>query len=86
MERLETRIASDQKAAIVRAAELTGRTLTDFVVNTAYKAALLEIERHEVVHLNREDSRRLAEALLSDDQPGERLKKAAERYQGKLDG
>ncbi len=86
MERLETRIAADQKAMIARAAELTGRTLTDFVVSHAYEAALQEVERHESVHLNRDDSIRLAEALLSVDKPGARLRKAATRYREMIHG
>jgi uncharacterized protein (DUF1778 family) len=84
MERLETRIASDQKAAIVRAAALTGRSLTDFVVSSSYQAALHEIERHEVIHLNREDSIRFAEALLADSEPNENLRKAFKSHQEML--
>jgi len=34
-ERLETRITAEQKAFLLRAAAITGRTMTDFVVSSA---------------------------------------------------
>ncbi|MGH6959741.1 MAG: DUF1778 domain-containing protein, partial [Dongiaceae bacterium] len=39
-ERLEARISRDQKTLFQRAAELQGRTLTDFVVSSAQDAAV----------------------------------------------
>lgn len=81
MERLETRIAADQKAMIAKAAALTGRSLTDFVVSNAYKAAVEEVERHQIMHLSQEDSVRFVKVLLANNEPSDRLKKAAQRYQ-----
>jgi hypothetical protein len=43
-ERLEARISRDQKALFQRAAELQGRTLTDFVIAGVHEAAVRVIE------------------------------------------
>ena len=41
-ERLEARISAEQKGLLQRAADLQGRTLTDFVVQSAHDAAVLD--------------------------------------------
>ena len=79
-ERLEARISHDQKALFQHAAELQGRTLTDFVVSSVHEAAVRTIEEMKIVRLSREDSRRFAEALLNPRKPDERLRAAARRY------
>lgn len=47
--RLEARIAPEVHALLKRAAELQGRTLTDFVVNAAQEAARRAIADSEVI-------------------------------------
>jgi uncharacterized protein (DUF1778 family) len=79
-ERLEARISHDQKALFQRAAELQGRTLTDFVVASAHEAAIRTIEDIQIIRLSEEDSRRFAEALLNPRKPDEGLRAAARRY------
>jgi uncharacterized protein (DUF1778 family) len=56
--RLEARITPDIHALIKRAAELQGRTLSDF-------AAIQTIEQTEVIYLSQEDQIRFAEALIN---------------------
>jgi len=79
-ERLEARISRDQKALFQRAAELQGRTLTDFVIASVHDAALRVIEDMQTIRLNAGDSRAFAEALLNPREPNTRLKTAAKRY------
>ncbi len=79
-ERLEARISPDQKALFRRAAELQGRTLTDFVVSSAHDAAVRTIEKLRIIRLSAEDSRAFAEALLNPREPDEELRAAARRY------
>ncbi|HEX3912990.1 MAG TPA: DUF1778 domain-containing protein [Steroidobacteraceae bacterium] len=79
-QRLEARISRDQKTLFQRAAELQGRTLTDFVIASAHDAAVRTIEEAQTIRLNAEDSRTFAEALLNPREPNARLKAAAERY------
>ncbi len=48
-----------------RAAEIEGRTLTDFVVAAASKAARQTIEETDLIKLSVEDQQRFAEALIN---------------------
>jgi uncharacterized protein (DUF1778 family) len=79
-ERLEARISGDQKALFQRAAELQGRTLTDFVIASVHDAAVRAIAESQTIRLSAEDSRVFAEALLNPREPNARLKAAAQRY------
>jgi len=62
--RLEARIAPDIHAVIKRAAEIQGRTLSDFVVSAARDAAIQTIEQTEVILLSQEDQKRFASELI----------------------
>ena len=79
-ERLEARIPAEQKALIQRAAELQGRTLTDFVIASAHEAAVRTIDAVDTIRLNETESRAFAESLLDPREPTERLRAAARRY------
>lgn len=80
MERLEARIPSQQKEIIAHAASLQGRTLTDFVVNSAYEFAKKAINEHETLVLTKRDTEFFVEMLLNPPEPNEALKKAAKQY------
>ena len=79
-ERLEARISRDQKALFQRAAELQGRTLTDFVIASVHEAAVRVIEETQTIRLSARDSRAFAAALLNPREPNARLKASAQRY------
>ena len=83
-ERLEARISADQKALFERAASLTGRTLTDFVVSSVEAAAEEVVRQHEVIVLSPRDSVRFVEALLDPPAPNEVLRAAARRHRALL--
>lgn len=78
--RLEARITSEQKALFQRAADLSGRSLTDFIVGTLQEAAEATIREHQVITLSARDSAAFAEAVLHPPAPGETLRAAVERY------
>jgi uncharacterized protein (DUF1778 family) len=63
--RLEARLPVEVHALLKRAAEIQGRSLTDFVVSAAQEAARRTIEETEMINLSVEDQRRFAEALIS---------------------
>ena len=63
--RLEARISPDVHEILKRAAEIEGRSLTDFVVAAARAAARATIAQTEVLHLTR-DSAQVFAALLAD--------------------
>jgi uncharacterized protein (DUF1778 family) len=67
-------------ARLKRAAEIRGRTLTDFVVSAADEAACRTIEETEIIRLSLEGQRQIAEAILRPPQPTAALKRAAKRY------
>jgi uncharacterized protein (DUF1778 family) len=79
-ERLEARVTADQKALIQRAADLSGRSLTDFMVSSLQEAAEETIRAHEVIKLSPEDSILFVEALLNPQEPNENLRKAFREY------
>jgi uncharacterized protein (DUF1778 family) len=67
--RLEARISTDLHAMLKRAAELQGRTMTDFVVSAVQDAAQRAIEQAEVLRLSLADQECFAQALPSPPRP-----------------
>jgi uncharacterized protein (DUF1778 family) len=85
--RLEARIAPETHAMLKRAAEIEGRSLSDFVVAAASAAARQAIAETEVLQLSRESSHLFASLLLDPPAPAlamERAKKHHERLIGPL--
>lgn len=79
-ERLEARITPAQKALYTRAAELSGRTYTDFVVDSLNEAAARTVREHEVMVLSAQDSAAFVAMLLKPHGPSKKLRDAAKRY------
>ncbi len=77
--RLEARISADLHSMLKRAAELQGRTMTDFVVAAVQDAAQRAIDQAEVIRLSLADQECFAQALLSPPQPAPALKRAFAR-------
>ena len=77
--RLEARISTDLHTMLKRAAELQGRTMTDFVVAAVQDAAQRAIEQSEVMRLSLADQASFAQALLSPPKPTPALKRAFAR-------
>jgi uncharacterized protein (DUF1778 family) len=63
-----------------KAADLEGRTLTDFVIASVQAEALRVIERHQNLKLSMSDAEAFVDALLNPPQPNDALKAAALRY------
>jgi uncharacterized protein (DUF1778 family) len=78
--RLEARLPHDVMARLKRAAEIQGRTLTDFVVAAADEAACRTIEETEIIRLSLKGQRQIAESILNPPRPTAALKRAAKRY------
>jgi uncharacterized protein (DUF1778 family) len=79
-QRLEARITKEQKEIFQRAAEIQGRTLTDFVISSLINAAKQIIQENEMMILGRQDQEVFVEALLNPPEPSAKLKAAAQRY------
>jgi len=65
---------------VKRAAEIQGRTVTDFVVRTLQIAATQAIVEADLVRLSLSDQQLFAEALISPPEPNAALKRAVDRY------
>jgi uncharacterized protein (DUF1778 family) len=79
-ERLEARIAPDALAVVKRAAELQGRSVSDFVVAAAQEAAHRMIEETQIVRLSLADQRAFAEAIINPPPANDALRRAADAY------
>jgi uncharacterized protein (DUF1778 family) len=78
--RIEARIAPDALMIVKRAAEIQGRSVSDFVVAAAQEAASRTIEAAQIIRLSVEDQRALAEAILNPAPPSSALLRAAEAH------
>ena len=74
--RLEARISTDLHSMLKRAAELQGRTVTDFVVSAVQLAARNAIDEASVVRLSLADQTAFADALLAPPKANAALKRA----------
>lgn len=82
--RLEARVSSAQKSLLQRAAALSGRTLSEFVVASAQDAAARVIEQHESIRLTRAEQTAFVTALLDPPAPSPRLRRATAAYKRQL--
>lgn len=83
--RLEARLPASVYALLKRAAELKGRSITDFVVSAAQDAALRVIEDDGIIRLSGEDQARFAQALLNPPEPNAALKRAVRQHRKDVD-
>jgi uncharacterized protein (DUF1778 family) len=82
--RLEARLSAVQKGLFQRAADLSGRTLSEFVIKSAEDAAERLVREHTVVRLSPQDQTAFVKALLDDAAPSPRLLQAAAAYKQEL--
>jgi uncharacterized protein (DUF1778 family) len=78
--RIEARIAPDTLRVVRRAAELQGRSISDFVVAAAQEAAHRTIDEAQVIHLSIEDQQRFVELLLNPPVLAPALKRARKAH------
>lgn len=78
--RIEARIAPDALDIVKRAAELQGRSVSDFIVAAAQEAAARAIEDAQILRLAVDDQRTFAAAIVDPPSPSANLLNAAETY------
>ncbi len=83
--RIERRVSREQKDLIERAATLSGRTVSEFVLAHVEVAAKKVIDEHEKLHLDQMQSRILVDALLAPKKPNKKLKLAMEDYHKRVE-
>ena len=78
--RFEARLTPYTRKIIQRAAEIQGRSMSDFVVASAAEAAERALKDAQIIELTLEDQLRVADALLNPPEPGPAWKKAIEAH------
>jgi uncharacterized protein (DUF1778 family) len=81
--RFDARLKEEQKLLIQRAADLDGRTMTDFVLHSAEAAAERVIERRAILVLTARETEAFVTAVLKPPAPGPVLRRAAREYRKK---
>jgi uncharacterized protein (DUF1778 family) len=74
--RIEARIAPDVLVVVKRAAEIQGRSVSDFVVAAAREAAQRTIEETQVLRMSLADQERIADLLANPPPPNETMERA----------
>ena len=82
--RLEARITREGLAVVRRAAELQGRSVSDFVVVAAQEAAQKAVTEIEVLRLSREAQEQFVKLLLHPPKPTPALRRAFQRHRAML--
>ncbi len=80
VERLEARVNAETKALCQEAANLEGRSLTDFIVASAVESARRVIRERELIDLSQRDRKTFVASLLDPAPPNRRLQEAARYY------
>lgn len=78
--RLEARITPETLATLRRAADLQGRSVSEFVVAAAQEAAIQTIEREQIIRLSMDDQVAFAKAILNPPAPTEAMERAIGTY------
>jgi uncharacterized protein (DUF1778 family) len=78
--RVQVRIAPEALAVVRRAAEIQGRSLSDFLVAAALKDAHRTIEEAQIIRLSVEDQHRFAQALLKPPTLAPAMKRALQAH------
>ena len=78
--RIEARIAPDALGVIRRAAEIQGRSVSDFIVATAQEAARKAVAKVEMIRLSRKAQEQFAAMLLNPPAPTAALARALKRH------
>lgn len=84
--RVEARIAPDALAIVKRAAEIQGRSVSDFIVAAAQEAAARTIEQTQIIRLSIEDQRAFAAAIVNPPEPTPALRRAFRRHRELIKG
>ena len=79
--RLDARVTSEEKQLFERAAALTGRSTTGFVVSSVLEAARRVIREHESMQLGARDREAFVAALRGEPEPNAALQRAARDYE-----
>lgn len=78
--RFDARLNEEQKILIQKAADLEGRTMTDFVLHSAETAAERTIEERAMLIMSARETEAFVDAIFNPAEPGAVLRAAARHY------
>ena len=78
--RFDARLNEEQKVLIQKAADLEGRTMTDFVLRSAQAAAEHTLQDRAMLILSARETESFVDAILNPAEPGPVLRAAARHY------
>ncbi|MBZ5610423.1 MAG: DUF1778 domain-containing protein [Acidobacteriia bacterium] len=84
MYRFDARLNQDQKLLIQRAADLEGRSMTDFVLHSAEAAAERTLQDRAMLILTARETQTFVDAILNPLEPGPVLRAAVHRYKNQI--
>jgi len=82
--RFDARLNEEQKILIQKAADVEGRTVTDFVLRSAQAAAERTLQDRALLILSARETEAFVDAVLNPAAPGATLRQAARRYKSVL--
>jgi len=85
IERINLRVKSAAKSLLERAAQFEGKTLTNFILNSAIAKAEKTIVEHEMINLNVRESEAFYDALSRPVKFNKKLLAALEQHDKRVD-
>ena len=79
-QRVSTRVTPKVYEVLSQAAELTGATLNQFIVQSAYEKAQEVIEKERIIRMTTRSASAFFEAIETPPEPTQKLKTAAKLY------
>jgi len=83
-ERITARVSEQIKDTLITAADLTGATLNQFLVQSALEKAESIIEKDKIIHLSNKDTQLFFDTLENPPEPNTKLKNAVKNYRANI--
>lgn len=83
-ERITARVSEQIKETLMAAADLTGATLNQFLVQSALEKAESIIEKDKLIHLSNKDAQLFFDMLENPPEPNAKLKNAVKNYKANI--
>ncbi|WP_431065509.1 DUF1778 domain-containing protein [Methylotuvimicrobium sp.] len=83
-ERITARVSEQIKETLIAAADLTGATLNQFLVQAALEKAERVIEKDKLIHLSQQDAEFFFDVLDNPPEPNNKLINAVKNYKARI--
>ncbi len=83
-ERITARVSEQIKETLIAAADLTGATLNQFLVQAALEKAENIIEKDKLIHLSNKDAQLFFDMLENPPEPNAKLQNAVKNYKANI--